>query len=95
MEPEQAMPQGQPPSPQGKQPSAEQIVSVVGEGLMALGQMLEGKPELQQKISGLIKGLQSIIAEAVGEPSPEEQAPQPAGAPAAMQQGGNRNAVPA
>ena len=94
MEPEQAMPQGQPPSPQGKQPSAEQIVSVVGEGLMALGQMLEGKPELQQKISGLIKGLQSIIAEAVGEPS-QEEAPQPSGAPAAMQQGGSRNAVPA
>lgn len=92
MEPEQAAPQG-PEAPQGKQPSAEQIVSVVGEGLMALGQMLEGKPQLQEKVSALIKGLQAVVSEAVGEGAPEEA--QPSGAPAAMQQGGNRNAVPA
>jgi hypothetical protein len=86
------MPQGAPaqaPQPsQGKQPSPEQIVSVVGEGLLALGQLLEGQPKLQDKVAGLIQGLQEIVQMAQG------GAPEGPQGPAQMEQGGNPNAKP-
>lgn len=84
-----AGPGAQPPQGGGKQPSPEQIVGVVGEGLMAIGKMLDGNPKLQDRVAGVIQELDSIMQEASQGP-----AKQPAGAPAAMEQAGNPNARP-
>lgn len=83
-----------PEAPQGKQASPSQIVDVVGQGLAALGQMLEGKPELQSKVGDLINGLKALVAEISGQgeqESPEEEK-MPMGQPSSMNQGGNPNA---
>ena len=88
------MPQapGSAPAPQEKQQLApEQIDDVIGEGLLALGKMLEGKPQLQDRIAEMFQELQQIVSGG-GEEEPMEEKGPPAGAPASMNQGGNPNA---
>jgi len=86
MEEEQQAPQ----APQDQGASPEKIVQVVGEGLLAFGKLLEGMPELQDKVAELISGFEAIIQEVSG----GQQSQPPQGAPATMNQAGNPNATP-